>query len=279
MNHANVKIGSKQLLPLSAFIICKNEASCIKNCILSLAQCSEIIVVDSGSTDGTLELIGELKKSGWPIKLLQRPWNGFSEQKQFALEQCSQEWAINIDADERLDDDFRESLPRLIRDYSNVSAWRIKRRPYLIGYGYVPRFVNEGYMLRLVRRKLAQYDLSLKVHEAIIIKGNVKVAPKGSMLHLRLFSIDEQIKKEVGYSSLKVDQLVIRGRKFSLIKMLLNPVIYFIRIYFLRRMFLCGIGGVITGLTGSIYAFVTEAKLYQVNKMNSPVDESKELKL
>ncbi|NBY42499.1 MAG: glycosyltransferase family 2 protein [Verrucomicrobia bacterium] len=279
MNHRNQSTKYAQTLPLSAFIICKNEASCLKNCILTLSQCHQIVIVDSGSTDGTLEIIKEFKDAGWPIKFYENAWPGFSEQKQFALSQCTQDWVINLDADERLDDEFRDSLASLIKDYPDVAAWRIKRRPYLIGYGYAPQYANEGYMLRLVRRNTAHYDLSLKVHEAMVIKGKTMIAPRGSILHLRLLFLDEQLKKEVGYSNLKVQQLLSRGKRFSLIKMIFNPLVYFVRIYFLRRMFLCGLAGFITSITGSIYSFVTEVKLYQVNKITPPVDESKDLTL
>src|SRR6185312_7547964 len=89
-------------LPISAFIICKNEANYIERCIRSVALCAEIIVVDSGSTDATLQIVEKLQMEGFPLRFIYEPWRGYGGQKQFALEQCSQEWCLSIDSDERL---------------------------------------------------------------------------------------------------------------------------------------------------------------------------------
>src|SRR5690606_32494469 len=86
-------------IPLSAFIICHNEEKYLGECIESLAECAEIVIVDSGSTDGTIPLIQSYVDRGWPIRLFKEPWRGYAGQKQFALEQCRQEWCFNIDAD------------------------------------------------------------------------------------------------------------------------------------------------------------------------------------
>jgi len=251
-------------LPLSAFIICKDEAACIENCVRTLGPCAEIVVVDSGSKDATLEILARLAAEGWPIRLFHRPWPGFALQKQFALEQCTQPWAINIDADERLDPGLRAALPDLLAAPDAVAGWRLTRRPYLLGRGYAPRVAHEGRMLRLVRRERARYDTGLLVHEAILVDGEVRTAPSGSLLHFRLFPIDEQMAKESRYAALKVRQLLGEGKRLRPARLFLNPLVYFLRYYFLRRMFLCGIPGFIQAMTGAIYTFVTEARMYQV---------------
>ena len=83
--------GENQRLPLSAFVICINEAERIENCLRSLAMCSEIIVVDNGSTDGTQEIIRSLTAEGLPIQLIHEEWRGYGAQKQFALDHCTQD--------------------------------------------------------------------------------------------------------------------------------------------------------------------------------------------
>ena len=88
-------------LPISAFIICKNERDHLADCIASLAGFAEIVIVDSGSTDGTLDIIRACAARGVPIRLIEREWPGYTRQKQFAMEQCTQEWCLNLDADER----------------------------------------------------------------------------------------------------------------------------------------------------------------------------------
>jgi glycosyltransferase involved in cell wall biosynthesis len=251
-------------LPLSAFIICKNEAACIENCIRSLGPCAEIVVVDSGSGDSTLTVLEKLAAEGWPIRLFRRDWPGFALQKQFALEQCTQPWAINIDADERLDPDLRAALPELLAAPEQVGGWRLTRRPYLLGRGYAPRQAHEGRMLRLVRRAGARYNTELLVHEAILVGGEVRTAPRGTLLHFRLFTVDEQMVKEAKYAELKVRQLLGEGKRLRPVRLFLNPLVYFLRYYLVRRMFLCGIPGFIQAATGAIYTFLTEARMYQV---------------
>jgi len=250
-------------LPLSAFIICKNEAAVIGNCVRTLAECEEIVVVDSGSTDGTLDVLRGLRDEGFPLRVIERPWPGFAAQKQFALEQCTRPWAINVDADERLDPDFRRALPGLLAAPESVAAWRILRRPYLVGAGYAPRAAHEGRMLRLVRRERARYNLALLVHEAMLVQGEVRDAPEGTLLHFRTQTVDEQTRKEAGYAVLKARQLAGEGKRPRILRMLFNPFVYFARYYFVRRMFLCGWPGFFTAANAALYTFLCEARLWQ----------------
>lgn len=250
-------------LPLSAFIICKDEAACIENCILTLGDCAEIIAVDSGSTDGTLDILRRLAEEGWPIRIFQREWPGFAHQKQFALGQCTQPWALNIDADERLDPESRRMLPGLLAAPLSVGGWRLTRRPYLLGHGYARGGAHEGRMLRLVRRECARYNTDLLVHEAMTVQGDVLTSPRGTLLHFRLFPVDVQVAKEARYAKLKVTQLIGEGKRTRPLRLILNPLVYFLRYYVVRRMFLCGFPGFIQAATGAVYTFLTEAGMYQ----------------
>ena len=258
------------IFPISAFVICKNEARCIERCLLSLDICSEIVVVDSGSTDGTLEILERLAGQGLPIRLFHRDWPGYAAQKQFALEQCTQPWCLSIDADEALDDEFRQALPSLLASSDGIVGWRIPRRPYLIGHGFTPFHVHSP-ILRLIRRGEGRYDLADKVHEGIRTKGRIAIARRGYLLHFRALPLDEQILKENTYSSLKADQLVERGRSRSVVRMALSPPYYFLRLYFGHRLFMCGWPGFIEAMIGAVYSFMTEAKIYQRRVMREGV--------
>ena len=88
----------------------------------SLADCAEIVVVDSGSIDRTLAIVADFSARGWPIELHRRDWPGYARQKQFALEQARENWVLSIDADEWLDADLRADLPRLLQ--APGSRWR-----------------------------------------------------------------------------------------------------------------------------------------------------------
>jgi glycosyltransferase involved in cell wall biosynthesis len=263
MMHSTFLVPQKARLPLSGFIICKDEVTYLENCILSLKDCSEIVIVDSGSTDGTLDLIQRYLNAGWPIRLFREPWRGYAGQKQFALDQCTQPWCLNIDSDERLDASFRRLLPTLLDAPEEVSGWRVARRPYMIGRGYPPEHVHERRNLRLMRRGRGAYDLSQAVHEGIRVEGKVRDAGKGSLLHYRPLVMEEQILKENHYSTLKAEQQYNTGRRPSALGLVFSPLLYFLRLYFKSGLWRCGSPGFIEAMTGAVYSFLTQAKLHQ----------------
>lgn len=247
-----------ETLPLSAFVICKDERHTLGPCLESLAACREIVVVDSGSTDGTLGLIDDFVSRGWPIRLFQRDWPGFARQKQFALEQCTMPWCLSLDADERLDDDLRALLPTLIAD-PVVRGWAFPRAEKLYGYGYPPRSVGLSSILRLVRREGTRFDTSALVHEGMIVTGPVRRVRRGVILHERAIPIEQQVLKEAKYAFLKATQRRSHGKKAKLSKLVFSPLFYFLKIYILNRYFLCGRAGFIHAATGALYSFLTEA--------------------
>lgn len=250
-------------LPLSAFIICLNEEAYLGNCIESLGVCADIVIVDSGSTDGTARLVQRYIDHGWPIRFMHQEWRGYAGQKQFALEQCTQPWCLSIDADERLDETLQAALPRLLATDENIVGWRLARRPYLTGYGYTPEHVHERRNLRLIRKGKGDFDLTLRVHEGIVPRGKVGISTVGSLLHYRPLPIDEQVLKENKYSSLKADHRIAIGTRPRPLRMFVNPPLYFLRLYLRNGLWRCGIPGFIEAMTGSVYSFLTESKIYQ----------------
>jgi len=250
-------------LPISAFIICQNEEQNLPNCIESLHQCAEIVIVDSGSTDGTEQLVQSYISQGWPIRFVQQAWLGFAKQKQFALELCQQPWCLSLDSDERLCHKLQAELPRLIAAPEEVAGWEFNRRPYLIGYGYTPEGVHEGWILRLIRKGRGDFDVTQVVHEGIVPEGKVKSCKVGSLLHYCPIIMDAQILKSNKYSTLKADHLIRTGAAGRLVKLVFNPPLYFLRLYFLNRLWRCGIPGFTHAMTGAVYSFLTEAKYYQ----------------
>src|ERR1700727_443270 len=146
-----------EALGLSAAVICLNEAACIGNCLESLRDCAEIVVVDSGSTDATPSIVDDFARRGFPVRFILQPWLGYARQKQFALDQTKEPWILSVDADEWLDDELRMSLPRLMAADESVSGWKVRRSLTLYGQAKpVSRWTRPEHILRLVRRGRAR---------------------------------------------------------------------------------------------------------------------------
>lgn len=246
----------------------------IQACLKSLGDCDEIIVVDSGSTDGTLEIVKSLLENGLPIRLIHNDWPGYAKQKQFALDQCTGDWCLGIDADERLEKELAAEL-RQIAAKPGYNGWYLGYLPFLYGYGYPPKSMKHMALLRFVRRGTARYDLSVKVHEKLLVDGQVGRGTRGKILHRRSLPVGEQLVKENLYSSLKAQQLFDAGHKPRLLKLALNPLAYFLKTYLVRGYWKCGWAGFIHACTAATYAFMTESKLYQLHRQNAESELAK----
>jgi len=257
--------------PVSALIICMNDADMIGPCLESLDFCAEIIVVDSGSTDITLDVIQEFIAKGYPIRLFHNDWPGFARQRQFALDQATQPWCLSIDADESIDDLLRQSIAAVtqLRDDA-IDGWYVRRRDKLKGYGYAHRWVLHNRLLRLFRRDRATMDINLRVHESFEVPGKTDTIESGVVLHRREMTIAEELARANTYSSLKVATLVERGKKPGLIKLVLSPFGNFLKFYLIKRYFLCGRHGFVYSMMVMVYSFTTEAKLYEASRDNDP---------
>jgi glycosyltransferase involved in cell wall biosynthesis len=252
-------------LPISATVICQNEEACIGKCLANLEGLAEIVVVDSGSTDSTLAIVDGFVRRGFPIRLFHQAWLGYAAQKQFALERATQPWVLSIDADEWLDEPLRAALPKMAADPA-VSGWMVRRILTLYGRKKpVSRWTRPERILRVARRDRARFDPKVIVHEGLIVDGKIRLAPTGLLRHERGLPLDVQIRKEAGYARLKAEQRLARGENPSLLKLVFNPPLYFMRIYFWNRLFLCGWSGLVHAGTGAAYSFMAEALHFQLH--------------
>ncbi len=258
---------------ISAFIICRDEQAMLGACLDSLEGFGEIVLVDSGSTDGTLDLIAGYQAGGWPIRLIHRDWPGFAAQKQFALEQCAQAWCLGLDCDERLSEDLRRAIARLALDRAGPAAFSFARLDWLPGYGYAPRWVHRHYHTRLFRKDIAHYDLSALLHEGLVLEGRATRMSDGPLLHFRNLSVGDELEKVNRYATLKARQKFAAGERASLARIVLRPLWRFAKSYLLQRYVLCGIPGLVYAAMLGIYVFLTEAKLHRLQAGPEVPDE------
>lgn len=245
-------------LPLSAVLITLNCVGSLRATLESLAFCDEIVAVDSGSTDGTLELLQQ-----FGVKLLQENWRGFGPQKQFAIEHASHDWVLCIDSDEIVSAPLRASIEAALVA-PGFQCYEFPRCNRFLG-----RYLKhgEGYpdlSLRLFDRRKARWSDDL-VHEKVITLGVVGRI-QGDLLHHSEDNIESYLAKQNRYTTLAAKALIEEGAPAPLAKVLLSPLFRFIKFYFLRAGFMDGLPGLIHILIGCFNSFAKYAKMIEFSR-------------
>jgi glycosyltransferase involved in cell wall biosynthesis len=242
-------------LPLSLVIITLNEETNIVRCIESAPFASEVIVVDSLSTDRTVEFA---EKHG--ARVLKHKFQGYRAQKQFALDEASQPWVLSLDADEALSPELQAEIAAVVSESSH-DAYRMPRCSFHLG-----RWIRYGgwypdFQTRLFRRERARWTGG-EVHERPEIKGTVGTL-KADLLHYVFRDFDDQIDTNNEFSSLGARELLRRGDSFSLWRLVFKPLGKFFECYIWKRGFLDGAAGFIIALGASQSLFLKYAKLWE----------------
>jgi len=246
---------------LSVIIITKNEAVNIRACLESVAWADEIIVVDSGSSDATVEICRELG-----VKVYLHDWPGFGPQKNRALSYATNEWVFSIDADERVTAGLCTAIEAVLRnDIDQMpAAYRISRLS-----SYCGRFMRHSgwypdHIVRLFKRGAAKFSDDL-VHEQILVDGETGMLD-GELLHYSYENLEQVLNKVNQYSSASAQMLAQRGRQASLSGAVLHGLWSFIRTYFLRAGFLDGREGFMLAVSNAEGTYYRYLKLMLLNK-------------
>lgn len=209
-----------------------------------MAFCDEIVVVDSYSNDATATIA-----TAAGARVLQRPFDGFRSQKQFAIEQARHDWVLCLDADERVSDALRKSI-EAARDagFADAAGYRFARLS-----DYFGRFLRHGNaypdrVLRLFDRRRGGWRGKREVHEAASVDGPVRTLA-GDLIHYPYRSLEQQLSKTQRYARMMAEHDFARGKRATLGKLVLAPAWRFWRGYLLR-------GGFRDGWHGLVYAYV-----------------------
>ncbi len=252
-------------MPLSVVLITLNAGSQLEACLASVKSiASEIVLVDSGSDDRTLTIAAQ-----YGAKVIQQDWLGFGPQKQFAVEQATHDWVLCLDADERVSDDLRQSLVSLLSEQPAQSAYQFPRCNRFMGR-YL-RF-GEGYpdwSLRLFDRRSARWSED-GVHEKVFASGEVGIL-HGDLLHDSAESLATYLSKQNRYTSLAAEEALARGKKASVARLVLSPLVRFVKFYFIRQGFRDGLPGLAHIVIGCFNSFCKYAKMREnLRPRNTP---------
>jgi glycosyltransferase involved in cell wall biosynthesis len=250
-------------MQVSVTVITKNEAPIIRTMLQSVRWASEIIVVDSGSTDGTVEIARESTP-----KVIHHEFSDFATQKNFADSLATCDWILNLDADEICTDDLAQEIQQLNGD--DFAAYFISRRNYFNNRWIRHCGWSPDYKLRLYRRTAGTWKG--RVHESIRIEGPAKTRKlKGEILHYTVRNFDWYLSSIHLYSQLAAEQMREQGRTAGILDLLVRPPIAFLQKYFLLLGFLDGVPGFLISMFSAYGIFIRYCFLYQLMDGRNPI--------
>lgn len=241
--------------PVSVCILSKNDERRIGACLEAVSWADDVIVVDNFSTDRTAEIARRHTE-----RVIQREWPGFARQREFAAGQARHDWALCLDADEIVSAELGAAIRQAVTgDDGAHDGFRLRRVNCYMGRTL--RFGGQTQdRLRLVRRCRATF-VGEDFHDEIAVPGRVGRL-RGALLHPSFESLQDQLARTELYSDLAVKEMLARGERRALLKMLTHPPGMFVRNYVLRGGFLDGIPGLVWAGMNAFYVFVKYAKLF-----------------
>lgn len=249
-------------MKISASIIVFNEEQNIKELCETISFCDEIVIVDSASSDKTVEIA-----SRYTDKIFQREFLGYKDKHEFADSKTSGDWILWIDADERITPELRNSITNLKNlDESELPAgFRIARKTWYLGRwikfsGWYP-----DYQMRLYRKSASYWD-GVSPHETARVNGRVEKLD-GEFLHFTKNDLSEHHRVVDRYTTLAAEYKANHGEKPGGLAIFFNSIAAFIRTYILKQGFRDGIQGLIIAMFTAYSVFLKYAKVWERNNV------------
>lgn len=251
---------------ITVLIPCKNERRNIRDCIESVRSVAdEILVADSGSTDGTLEILREMSD----VRVIEREYIDDGSFKRWAIPQARHNWVLSIDADERLSPELAADIRRVLSGVPEHDAYSMPQKNYFLGHpirysGWSTR------KTRLFRRDVC-YPRVNRIHPAIEVPtGNVGKL-SGRLIHYSLWTIDDFLRKSPRYCQWAAEDLDERGKRARLIDLTFRPAVRFFRHYVWQLGFLDGRPGLLVAALAAYTVFLKYARLWAMhNQLPQP---------
>jgi glycosyltransferase involved in cell wall biosynthesis len=238
-----------------------NEEDNIQRCLDSLDFVDEIIFLDSGSTDKTIQIANSFDK----LRLEYRKFDTYIKQKNFAISLSKNDWILSLDADEEVSEELKTEILNLKKNnFKDSQGFYIPRLSF-----YLNTWVRHGgwypnYQLRLFNRTVGNFQGDL-VHERVEVKGKV-LKLKNPLKHYSYKSISDHLQFIDKYSELCALEKFKKGKKSGITKAIVKSFYKFISMYFLRLGILDGKVGLIISILGSYYNFLKYIKIYELNQ-------------
>lgn len=250
----------KNIPKITALLIAYNEQEFIREFISSMDFVDELIVVDSYSMDKTVDIIKEFPH----VKLYQRKFDNFSSQKNYAIEQASNDWIIFFDADEVITKSLKDEIITTVSKTADEIAYWIYRTTIYMGKEIHYSGLQNDKVIRLFRKEFCRYNGKL-VHEEIAAKGKVGFL-KNKMLHYSYKGLDAIVIKRNKYAQLQAEALYKKGKKPNAFHFLVKPAFRFFKHFVLKRGFLDGFQGFMISYMFGYTVFMRYVKLWLLHR-------------
>jgi len=250
----------KIMQKLSVTIITLNEEQNIRDALESVKWADEIVVVDSGSTDKTVEICKE-----YTDKVFYNPWPGYMSQKNLAIDKASHAWIFSIDADERVTPLLASEIQEALKE-PKADAYAVPRHVF-----YVDRWIDHSgwypdYKIRLFRRDKAEWGGG-NLHETVIVNGKVKYL-KGDLIHYSFRDIAHHINTMNSFTTIASKEYIKSGKRFRFSDMIFRPVFMFFKSYILKQGFRDGLPGLVIAVAAAYHVFIKYAKLWELTNIH-----------
>lgn len=249
---------------ISAVIITFNEERNIERCINSLQNIAdEIIVVDSFSTDNTAEICKRFE-----VKFITTEWLGYSNTKNFGNSLAANDYILSIDADEALSDELKKEILQIKQSEKIADAYFMKRLTNYCGSwihhcGWYP-----DKKLRLWNKQKGKWEGN--IHEEVKMQAEARITElKSDLLHYSYYSIQQHINQANKFTDLTASEALKNAKKSSFFKIIINPIIKFIKDYFIKLGFLDGYHGFVICSISAFATFLKYIKLRELHKNSS----------
>jgi glycosyltransferase involved in cell wall biosynthesis len=254
---------------LSITIITLNEADHIAAAIDSAAWADQVVVVDSGSTDGTVEMA---RHKGAAVS--SRPWTGYVDQKNHAAALAAYDWVFSLDADERIPPALASEIHSLLMEEPAVRAYRVPRVTFHLGRWIRTTDFYPDFQTRLYDRRAARWQ-GKYVHESVAVDGPVGQL-RHELEHYSYRNLRDQLDRINHYSTLAARQMHEAGRRTGPLDLIVHPPAAFLRNDLLRRGFLGGRAGLVLSVVNAYSVFLKFAKLWEMQEASGKVEQVEE---
>jgi glycosyltransferase involved in cell wall biosynthesis len=245
--------------PLSALVITLNEEHNLARCLNSLAWAEEVLVVDSGSTDRTCEIA---KQCG--ARVVNNPWRGYGQQKNFGLSQVKNSWVLSVDADEEVSPALKEEILQFLQSDGKVGDTQywgadLPRKTWYLGRWIVHGGWYPNRLVRLSHKKYSQWT-EPEVHEQLQVNGLIYPLQQ-DLLHYTFRDVGDQVSTNIRFSRLGAKVARQRGETGSVCKIILKPVGKFLETYVWKLGFLDGLPGLVISINAAHSIFMKYVEL------------------